>query len=216
MSRTASTWGKPPSRYYRFLSHVERTFPNRKPSLTVVGCADGKFVLPAARRGWRVVAIDLDTRMINGCEADPSVGVPVAVPGLMKRLEKEGLRRLVDVVRDDFMTCNVPTADALWTSGALQYSNNIPYGIEALTDRLGTLVHENGRVYIEYMLPVEHRLEGRPNCPPLSWWVDCFPRRGWSILSHTHVYDQPDEPHPYAPWHHAHSWGRVLAARRSV
>jgi hypothetical protein len=216
MNRTASSWGSPPSRHYRFLSHVERLFPNRKPSLTVVGCADGKFVMPAARRGWRIFAVDVDTRMIDGCEAEPSIGVPVPVPGLMRRLDEEGLGRLVNVVRGDFMTSDLPPADALWTSGALQYSNNIPYGIEALTDRLGTLLHGNGRVYIEYMLPVEQRFESRPNCPPLSWWVESFPLRGWSILSHTHAYETPDGPHPYAPWHHVHSWGRLLAARKGV
>lgn len=214
MNRTASSWGSPPSRYYRFLAHVERLFPERKPSLTVVGCADGKFVLPAARRGWRVFAIDVDARMIDGCDPDPDIGVPVPVPGLMNRLDREGLAERVHVVRGDFMTANLPATDALWTSGALQYSNNIPYGIEALTDRLGMLVQENGRVYIEYMLPAEHRLQGRPNCPPASWWVESFPLRGWSILSHTHAYEEPDGPHPYAPWQHAHSWGRILAARR--
>lgn len=214
MKRTASTWGTPPSRYYRFLSHVEHQLPNRRPSLTVVGCADGKFVLPAARRGWRVVAADLDERMIDGCEADPGVGLPVPVPGLVRRLREEGLAHLVNVVRGDFMTSDFPASDALWTSGALQYSNNIPYGIEALTDRLGTLLHESGHAYIEYMLPAERRLEGRPNCPSLSWWVNCFPLRGWTVLSHTQRYEEPDGPHPYAPWCHTHSWGRILAVRK--
>lgn len=212
MKRTASSWGTPPRRYYRFLSHMERQLPNRKPSLTVIGCADGKFVLPAARRGWRVIAVDFDERMIDGCEADPNVGVPV--PGLMRRLDTEGLAHLVTVVRGDFMKSDLPAADALWTSGALQYSNNILYGIEALTDRLGTLLRESGRVYIEYMLPAERRLEGRPNCPPLSWWADSFPLRGWTLLSHTHSYEEPDGPHPYAPWGHTHSWGRILALRK--
>lgn len=213
MRRTSSTWGKPPSRYFGFLARVERQVSGRSPSLLVVGCADGKFVLPAARRGWSVTAIDVDTRMIAGCDAEPGRGILRKVPGLLTRLEHEGLLDRVNVRCEDFMTADLPRCDALWTSGALQYSLNIGYTIEALTDRLGELVVKNGFVYIEYMLPNEPRLKGRPNCPPATWWRNRFPERGWKVLRHSLSYREPDAPHPYAPWPHVHSWGRVLAIR---
>ncbi len=214
MSRNGSTWGKPSGRYFRFLSRVGREALGRAPSLTVVGCADGKFVLPAARRGWDVAAIDVDSRMIDGCPPEPALGVPEPVAGLRERLRREGLDQRVTVVLGDFMTADFPRrSDALWTSGSLQYSNNANHTIEALTDRLRDLVTRTGLVYIEYMLPVEPRLKGRPNCPPEHWWRHAFPRRGWHVLSHTVRHKQPDGPHPYAPFPHAHSWGRLLARR---
>lgn len=216
MRRTASAWGTPSSRYFRFLQRVERQLSNRAPSLTVVGCADGKFVLPAARRGWKVVAVDIDQKMTDGCEADQALGIPSSVPGLVRRLEYEGLQQHVDVVRGDFMVVDLPRTDAVWTSGALQYSNNIRYGIEALTDRLGELVPGGGLACIEYMLPDEDRLKGRPNCPTASWWVNSFPLRGWRVLSQRHSYGVEDMPHPYAPCRHFHSWGCVLAVRSGV
>jgi hypothetical protein len=212
--RTTSAWGTPPRRLFQFLARAKERASRRSPRLIVVGCADGKFVLPAARRGWNVAAIDIDLNMTDGCPALPSTGIPHPVPGLVNRLEREGLTRRVEVRRGDYMKDkDLPVGDALWTSGALQYSANLSYSIEAMTDRLRQLLIPGGLAYIEYMIPNEEKLKGRPNCPPVSWWKTVFPSRGWYVVRHTLAYDVPDGPHPYVPWPHVHSWGRVLTIR---
>jgi SAM-dependent methyltransferase len=210
-AKTASTWGTPPRRYYRFLERVERAVGHR-PTLTVVGCADGKFVLPAARRGWNVQAVDIDPNMIDGCPEMPEIGVREPIAGLRVRLETEGLTERVLVQLSDFMTAELSPSDALWTSGSLQHPANASREPAALTVRLRQLLHPGGLAYIEYMLP-EDQLAGQPHCPTSDWWQTEFPRQGWRVFSHRLYADLVDAPHPYKPWAHTHSWGRMIAAR---
>lgn len=214
MGKTSSTWGPPPRRLFRFFARVERTVNRRPPLFIVIGCADGKFVVPAARRGWCVVAVDRDANMIDGCPALPALGVSEPVPGLLRRLQAERLTDRVRVVRGDYMDEALPTGDALWTSGAIQYSANTRYSIEAMTDRLRDLLVPGGVAYIEYMIPDEEKLKGRPNCPPIAWWKTRFASRGWQVLRHTVAINVPDRPHPYVPSPHTHSWGRLVAIRK--
>lgn len=185
-----------------------------RPTLHVIGCADGKFVLPAARRDWQVHAVDVDPRMIFGCDADRSAGIAAPVLGLRRRLEAERLTGNVFVHAADFMTLDLPPADALWTSGSLQYSSNSGYGIAELSEGLRRALRRGGEAYIEYMLPDEPKLRGRPNCPEEDWWRSEFPSSGWEVLSHVTLRDRNEAGHPYAPRPHAHSWGRVLARKR--
>ena len=88
--RTASLWGKPPSRFYRFLRKVSSLTCDSSPSLAVLGCADGKFVLPAARRGFNVLAIDVDHVALYG-GLKPGIGGVNHMPGLVARLKTENL-----------------------------------------------------------------------------------------------------------------------------
>jgi len=210
---TASAWGQPSARYYRFLRKAERLYGSKR-RLLVVGCADGKFVLPAARRGWEVIAVEIDERMVSGCSAAPEDGIDRRVPGLLSRLSTEGLAERVSVRVSDFMTeGGIGNCDALWTSGCLQYSRNSVYDISEITDRLRSFLHVEGVAYFEYMIPDEPKLVGRPNCPPVDWWSTVFPRRGWRIVGHTVAFDVPEGPHPYVPLPHRHSWGRLSAVR---
>jgi hypothetical protein len=183
-----------------------------RPTLTVVGCADGKFVLPAARRGWNVQAVDIDRNMIDGCPQMSEMGIREQVLGLRARLEAEQLTQHVVVQLGDFMTTNISPGDALWTSGSLQYPVNASSEPGVLAARLRQLLHPEGLAYIEYMLP-DDPLAGRPHCPTPDWWQVEFPQQGWHILSHRLYFDVIDPPHPYRPCVHTHSWGRVIASR---
>jgi SAM-dependent methyltransferase len=210
---TSSTWGEPPPRFYHYLDLVEQAV-GVKPTLTVVGCADGKFVLPAARRGWVVRAVDVDVKMIVGTSALPGLGIPAPVLGLRRRLEIEALTDQVGVQIGDFMEVELEPSDALWASGCLQYSRNSHHDAATLTDRLRRLLRPGGYAHIEYMIPDEEKLIGRPNCPSSEWWRQDFPKRGWRVLQHNVDLDELDPPHPYMPTIHRHSWGRLLALRR--
>lgn len=159
-------------------------------------------------------AVDNDDKMLRGCGACPSEGIACPVPGLIARLAAEGLAGRVTVSSGDFMEIDLEPADAVWTSGCLQYSANSHHDIAELTDRLRQLVRPNGLAFLEYMIPDEPKLIGRPNCPPVSWWQSVLPRRGWDLLSHGTLVARPDRPHPYVPFPHSHSWGRILVRRR--
>lgn len=55
--KTSSLWGQPQSRYYSYLARIEAAEATKAPALAVIGCADGKYVLPAARKGFDVWAV---------------------------------------------------------------------------------------------------------------------------------------------------------------
>src|SRR5258705_13831045 len=97
---TSSLWGKPPSRYYALLRRAESSKRGGRPHLAVLGCSDGKFVLPAARRGFTVMALDVDEiALYGGTKIGPDG--PTPMPGLRARLEAEKLAHLVEVVHAD-------------------------------------------------------------------------------------------------------------------
>jgi len=63
-----SIWGKPNRSFYRFLAMIETV--GLPKTLCVLGCSDGKFVIPAARKGFSVLALDIDTIALYGGEID--------------------------------------------------------------------------------------------------------------------------------------------------
>src|ERR1700747_2153340 len=168
MTASRSAGGRTPRRFLRFLDDVQSETCG-VPSLAVIGCADGKFVLPAARRRFRVTAIDTDERMLFGCPTEREVGIATAVAGLNARLAVEHLARAVSILQADFMQVRLTAHDALWTSGALQYSSNEGYPIEEMLRKIRAFVKPTGLVGIEFMLP-EGRLVGRQHCPGPEWW----------------------------------------------
>ena len=55
---TSSIWPEPTRRFFKFLSNIEHA--GLPKTLAVLGCSDGTYVIPAARKGFDVLAIDND------------------------------------------------------------------------------------------------------------------------------------------------------------
>jgi len=152
--------------------------------LAVLGCADGKFVLPAARRGFSVLAVDVDHVALYG-GPKPGIGGLVSMPGLVSRLGTEGLVRRVDVVCADFATVTPRPMDSVFISGAIQHSRNLPRTAEELLNAALGFVRPGGLFYLDYMLPYEAKYIGRPNCPGAEWWRQRLTRLdGWHVVHH--------------------------------
>jgi hypothetical protein len=210
--KTASLWGPPPSRFYRFLESIIVSC-GTNPELTIIGCADGKFVLPAARKGLKVRAIDIDVTALYG-GAKPGVDGEVVVPGLVSRLKAEGLLGSVEVICSDFTKINPRPSAAVFTSGSLQYSYNLPKSASELLACLMTFVAPRGLLYIDYMLPYERKYIGRPNCPDAEWWrKEMKELNGWQVLHHRVLPPIRDRAHVEFPVDHFHQWGHVLLRR---
>jgi hypothetical protein len=210
--KTASLWGPPPSRFYRFLESVIVS-SGANPELAIIGCADGKFVLPAARKGFKVLAIDIDAIALYG-GVKPGLDGEVVVPGLVSRLEVEGLLSNVEVVCDDFTSIDPRPSAAVFTSGSLQYSYNLPKSASELLACLMTFVAPQGLLYIDYMLPYETKYIGRPNCPDAEWWRKKVRElNGWRVLHHRVLPPTRDRAHVEFPVDHFHQWGHVLLRR---
>ncbi|KIF78049.1 hypothetical protein QR77_38025 [Streptomyces sp. 150FB] len=213
--KTASLWGAPPTRFYTFLQRLEQRTTGT-PTLAVLGCADGKFVLPAARRGIKVWAIDIDEVTLFGGYKDND-GEQTRVPGLVSRLKTEGLEDLVEVRHGSFVDIHPERRfDGVFTSGALQYSNNTGNDLGDMVTRLGGLVREGGLLYIDYMLPHEEKYKGRPNCPEAGWWKDYFRARSeWNVVYNRAMRPTLDKAHLDYPVDHYHQWGHLLAERHT-
>ncbi|TQF06665.1 class I SAM-dependent methyltransferase [Kitasatospora acidiphila] len=210
--KTSSLWGAPPSRYYSLLRKVAANAGVEHPTMAVLGCADGKFVLPAARRGFKVWAIDIDeVTLFGGVKKDTSGEVPV--PGLANRVKAEGFEDSVEIVHGDFMAVRPDrTFDCVFTSGALQYSNNLDHTLAEMVDAVGDCVKPGGLLYIDYMLPYEEKYQGRPTCPEAPWWQEYFKSRPrWDVKYNRAMPPTLDKAHLDYPVDHYHQWGHVLA-----
>ena len=53
MKKTKSIWGNPPKRLYRLIDLAENNI-GKDFNACIVGCSDGKFLLPFARKGIKV------------------------------------------------------------------------------------------------------------------------------------------------------------------
>ncbi|AUG78797.1 hypothetical protein CFP65_4030 [Kitasatospora sp. MMS16-BH015] len=216
--KTSSLWGTPQSRYYRLLQRIEENTPaGQPPTMAVIGCADGKYVLPAARRGFKVWAIDIDEVALFGGYKKDLTG-EVLMPGLASRVKAEGLEDLVEVVHGDFMAAPPQQKfDAVFTSGALQYSNNLEHSLEQMVTEVGACVKPGGLLYIDYMLPYEEKYQGRAICPEAPWWKEYFTSRPvWEVKHNRVMPPTLDKAHVEYPVDHYHQWGHLLARRTAA
>lgn len=213
--RTSSLWGYPPTRYFNFLRRVESSFDETPLSLAVLGCSDGKFVLPAARRGYRVLALDTDTVALYGGEKQGPSGT-VYMPGLTSRLTAENLSTLVEVVNTDFVEYHTPVQyHAVFTSGALQYSRNMKHSMADMVNKVKEYVLDNGFLYIDYMLPMESKYQGRDNYPDRDQWNFFFQGGGWKVYYNRVLPPVFEAAHVDNPVDHYHHWGHLLAKRQA-
>lgn len=210
--KTSSLWGTPPSRFYNYLKRVENYFGDSPLQISILGCSDGKFVLPCARRGHKVFAIDVDGEAINGGEKVGPDG-PVYMIGLANRLKKEGLEDRVNWVHGDFITHPPIESHATFTSGAIQYAFNMEHDMACIMRKLQDFSMSKGFVYMDYMLPIEDRHKGRPNYPSPLEMEGFFDESEWSIIYNRVLPPIFERAHVDNPVDHYHHWGHLLAQK---
>jgi hypothetical protein len=208
---TVSIWGRPPDWY---LAWVERVARLSHPRAAVLGCSDGKFVLPLARRGIRVAAIDYDRVALYGGQKTGRDGSPIVVEGLDWRLTRESLRHVVDIIDDDFLSRDPEPAPAVFCSGALHYSRNSHFTLKRITDILKAWVLPGGELLFEHMTPstLEHRR--RSNMGSQEAWEAMFRDPEWVLVDSVVSDPMPDtRSMAVRPRYEIAQWGRILARR---
>ena len=63
--KTKSIWGNPPTRLYKLISIAKKNL-GHKFTACIVGCSDGKFLMPFAREGIMVTGYDIDDVALYG------------------------------------------------------------------------------------------------------------------------------------------------------
>jgi hypothetical protein len=131
-----------------------------RPMRSLVGASDGKFVLPLARLGIRVVAVERDRAAVEGGPIVLPGPVEATMPGLRKRLTDEGLSDLVEIVQAGLLSVSgsMEPVDAVWTSCSWHYSVNHRRPLGDFISAMRRLCRPAGGVFgAEYMMPVEPR-----------------------------------------------------------
>lgn len=211
--RTSSLWEDTLSFFPQYLARLkEHTRPGA--SVAVVGASDGKFVMPLAAAGYRVIAIERDPLALHGGEIRLPGDITTQATGLIARLKAEDLYDQVQVTERDFLTGSVPCGpcDAIWTSCSWHYSLNHHRPLGDFIGRMQQLVRPGGVFGAEFMMPTEERhclTEHYTSPERLSrHFTD-----GWTILLTLRTSEFTEHAHVGQLHEHTHRMGLLLALR---
>lgn len=172
--KTKSIWGNPPKRLYKLINLGFSNIGN-KYTACIVGCSDGKFLLPFARRGVHVTGYDIDDIALYGGYKDFPVRINNTcykykkgfkskeyklenkkVLGVTERLEFEGLSNYAHIEKRDFYkTVSDVKFDVVFTSCSLHYSVNKDFTLLYKTNKLKDIVKKGGYLYMDYMMAID-------------------------------------------------------------
>lgn len=208
-----SVWDSTRTYFPLVLRAVERFF-SPPAEVCVVGASDGKFVIPLARRGWRVIAIEMDTVAIDGGLVEfPEKGL-MPIAGLAKRLELEGLQEGVEIIRDDFLTCTLPPpCAAVFTSCSWHYSHNHMNPLAVFIKRMQAIVAQHGLFAAEYMMPCEDWHYGTEHYVQEAELRRYFEPGAWCVVDEFYTPPFPEGAHVGNLEEHTHRMGFLMARK---
>lgn len=172
--KTKSIWGNPPTRLYKLLNLSKQTW-GKNFTVCIVGCSDGKFLMPFARDGIKVTGYDIDDiALYGGYKEFPIVKEKIKyqyvpnfeskefeletkkVLGIIERLQIEKIENYADIEKRDFYRM-VPDKkfNVVFTSCSLHYSANQDFTLEEKTKKLQEIVLPKGYLYIDYMMAID-------------------------------------------------------------
>lgn len=234
---TKSAWGSPPKRIYQFISMVEKNI-GLQATVCVVGCSDGKFVMPFLRKGHLVTGIDFDKvalyggnkivpikrNHVNVAKYIPSnkknkyESLPVLnikIDGLLTRAQKEGIADNLGIIETDFYRNNIKgTFDVVFTSCSIQYKSNRDIPINEMMNQLKGHVSKGGYLYMDYMMPLEDKHDWKSQHFFRTGQIIKYFDKCWRIIYKREM-GQPifEVAHIDRPEDHFHRFGYILAQR---
>lgn len=233
--KTKSIWGKPPTRLYKLLDKSKKEF-NSNFTACIVGCSDGKFLMPFARNGIYVTGYDIDDIALYGGEkVFPIIENKKKyvyskkfkskeyktetrnVIGIVKRLDMENLRKYAFIEKRDFYRCAPKERfNVVFTSCSLHYSANQDFSLEVKTKKLQDIVLPKGYLYIDYMMAIDE--SDFINYPASKFYrkneILKYFDNDWEILSFKENHFPTFEgAHVDCVKDHFHRFGYILARR---
>lgn len=171
--KTKSIWGNPPSRLYKLINIGQKKY-GKNFTTCIVGCSDGKFLMPFARKNYKVTGYDIDEIALYGGEKNfPIIEKKEKfnyskdfvskkfkleekqILGVTKRLEIEELTKNTIIEKRDFYK-NPPKTkfDIVFTSCSLHYTANKEFSLEQKVRKMQEIVKRGGLLYIDYMMAI--------------------------------------------------------------
>ena len=148
--KTKSIWGNPPKRIYKLIDMGLYTWGDFE--ACVVGCSDGKFLMPFARKHIDVTGYDIDSTSLFGGEKDfPIIDKKVSYKYDPNFKSKEYKLEKRDFYRD------IPNKkfNIVFTSCSLHYDSNKDFSLEDKTNKLKSIVKKDGLLYMDYILAID-------------------------------------------------------------
>lgn len=215
MEKIKKLWGTPPIRIYKYLRLVTTNFPTDKiKKMCFLGASDGTDVLPAARKGFVVTAIDIDKTALYGGIINIS-GKKTIVEGLNNKVVEAGLVNKIKIVNSDFVTYkHKEQFEAVFTSGSIQYRYNTKYSLQHIIGSIKSYVAPEGFLLLEYMLPYKTGDKKKRYLITKNQMVSFFDSKEWLIISHRTSPPHFESGHPGDERPHYHVWCRLLCKRR--
>ena len=234
--KTKSIWGNPPKRLYKLIELGERTLKNNF-NACIVGCSDGKFLLPFARKKIKVTGYDIDKIALNGGykEFPDRKDAPnykykkdfisqefelttKKVVGINERLQIEGLSQYANIEYLDFYK-NTPNKafDIVFTSCSLHYTANKSFSLKEKINKLQNIVNVDGYLYVDYMMAIDEN--DFINYSPEKFFrkneIKNFFDSNWEILYlRENNFISFEKAHVDCVKDHFHRFGYVLARRK--
>jgi len=179
----------------------------------VLGCSDGKFVIPLAAAGSTVTCVDIDPIMLWG-GAVVDRGKPDRVVGLKANLEAEGLADRATIIRADFLDWRPDVADFDYvvTSGSWAYNRNLTAGLAGVVGSMTSLVGVGGYYFADYLLPHTSAERENPLYPDIEELARLFPADSWRTVNNDDVGLVGEAHYPDEYWHY-HRYGALLVQR---
>lgn len=205
-----SVWGKPNRSIYRFLRILEET--DLPKTIAILGCSDGKFVLPAARKGFSVLAIDIDRVALYGGNMD-IFGSVVPNIGMITRLKNENLLQKVEVVNQSFLEYILDQKyTGVFTSGSIHYGENSRYTLPEVVSKIQDYVTPQGLLFQEYIHTSDADNDPERHFVDKQTMNSFFGDPQWTILRHRKK-QYLEGPNPRNDQEHIIVWGSILVRR---
>lgn len=149
--KTKGVWNHPLRRFYEFLKYCDKY--NLPKNILIIGSADGNLAIAAAKRGFKVTAVEMNEKLIFGGEPVLIDNKKVEVIGMLKRIELEGdIDGLISYKLGDYMTLdNNQKFSLIFTSNSIHYPENLKYSADELVGKMIDLLDDNGFLLLEYV-----------------------------------------------------------------
>lgn len=233
--KTKSIWGNPPTRLYKLLNLAKKEW-GKNFTACIVGCSDGKFLMPFARDCIKVTGYDIDDiALYGGYKEFPIIKEKTKYPyspnfkskdfdlerkkvlGITERLELENISQYATIEKRDFYR-SLPTNkfNVVFTSCSLHYSANQDFTLEDKTKKLQKIVLPNGYLYIDYMMAID---ENDYNNYPISKFyrkneIKEYFNNDWEIISfRENKLPTFEGAHVDCVKDHFHRFGYILARK---
>lgn len=210
--QTQSLWEHTLTFFPQFLAALTEHAPSDS-TVAVIGASDGKFVLPLAAAGYRVLAVERDPLALHGGEVSLPGDVSAHAMGLIDRLKLEALHDRVQIVEEDFLRTNADQekCDAVWTSCSWHYSANHHRPLAEFVTRMQSFVRPGGLFGAEFMMPTEPRHAGIEHYTSPDKLSRHFNDQ-WHVLLTLRTNEFIERAHVGQLQDHTHRMGLLLAA----